>query len=305
MNEEVISSKIQEIAYECKVEEAMTKDVITVAPDDTMVDVWIKLRDKRISGLPVVSNDNLEGIISVEDFIKCIIKGKKDEKVKDNMTTHIEFIYNDEPLIHAIKKFEKYKFGRFPVKDRDSKKLVGMITKGDVIKCLLKRFEKDYYEEETQKNKMRNIFHDIKSDKTTVILKYDVKGKEFKKAGEKSSFLKNALLRLGIATEITRRVVIASMETEMNIIIFTDGGEITVWVEEDKIKVNAVDAGPGIPDIEKAMLPGYSTASDWVREMGFGAGMGLPNIKNCADEMHIDSVVGEGTNLEFTVSLKK
>ncbi|MCL5030713.1 MAG: CBS domain-containing protein [Bacteroidetes bacterium] len=305
MIEEVISSKIQEIAYECKVEEAMTKDVITVAPSDTMVDVWMKLRDKRISGLPVVSEGNLMGIISVEDFIKCIIKGRKYEQVKNNMTTHIEFIYSDEPLIHVFKKFEKHRFGRFPVKERDTKKLVGIITKGDVIRCLLKRLEKDYYEEETQKNRMKNIFHDIKSDKTTVILKYHVKGKEFKKAGEKSSLLKNALLRLGIATEITRRIVIASMETEMNIIIFTDGGEITIWVEEDKIKVNAVDSGPGIPDVEKAMLPGYSTAPDWVREMGFGAGMGLPNIKNCTDEMHIDSVVGEGTNLEFTVNLKK
>ncbi len=305
MTDIVRTSKIQELAYECKVEEAMTKDVITVAPDDTMVDVWMKLRDKRISGLPVVSEDNLEGIISVEDFIKCIIKGRKDEHVKDHMTSQIEFIYSDEPLIHVIKKFEKHRFGRFPVKERDTKKLVGMITKGDVIRCLLKRFEKDYYEEEAQKNKMRNIFQDIKSDKTTVILKYDVKGKEFKKAGEKSSFLKNALLRLGITTEITRRIVIASMETEMNIIIFTDGGEITVCVEEDKIKVNAVDAGPGIPDIEKAMLPGFSTAPDWVREMGFGAGMGLPNIKNCTDEMRIDSKVGKGTNLEFIVNLKK
>ena len=305
MSDIVRTSKIQELAYGSKVEDAMTKDVVAVAPDDTMVDVWMKLRDNRISGLPVVSEGNLIGIISVEDFIKCIITGRKGEQVKDNMTTHLEFIYSDEPLIHVIKKFEKYRFGRFPVKERDTKKLVGMITKGDIIHCLLTRFEKDYYEEEAQKNKMNDIFKDIKADKTTIILKYNVKGKEFKKAGEKSSFLKNALLRLGIATEITRRIVIASMETEMNIIIFTDGGEITIWVEEDKIKVNAVDSGPGIPDVEKAMLPGYSTAPDWVREMGFGAGMGLPNIKNCTDEMKIDSKIGKGTNLEFIVNMKK
>lgn len=305
MSDIVRTSKIQELAYGSKVEDAMTKDVVAVAPSDTMVDVWMKLKDNRISGLPVVSEGNLIGIISVEDFIKCIITGRKGEQVKDNMTTHLEFIYSDEPLIHVIKKFEKYRFGRFPVKERDTKKLVGMITKGDIIHCLLKRFEKDYYEEEAQKNKMNDIFKDIKADKTTIILKYDVKGKEFKKAGEKSSSLKNALLRLGIATEITRRIVIASMETEMNIIIFTDGGEITVSVEEDKIKVNAVDSGPGIPDVEKAMLPGYSTAPDWVREMGFGAGMGLPNIKNCTDEMKIDSKVGKGTNLEFIVNMKK
>jgi anti-sigma regulatory factor (Ser/Thr protein kinase) len=89
----------------------------------------------------------------------------------------------------------------------------------------------------------------------------------------------------------------------MNIIIFTEGGEILARVEEDKIKVNAVDRGPGIPDIKKVMKPGFSTAPDWVREMGFGAGMGLPNIKNCTDEMKIESKPGEGTNLEFMVRL--
>ena len=74
-------------------------------------------------------------------------------------------------------------------------------------------------------------------------------------------------------------------------------------VDEDKIIVNAIDRGPGIPDIEKAMKPGFSTAPDWIREMGFGAGMGLPNIKKCADEMRIESRVGEGTNLEFAVNI--
>jgi anti-sigma regulatory factor (Ser/Thr protein kinase) len=91
----------------------------------------------------------------------------------------------------------------------------------------------------------------------------------------------------------------------MNIIIFTEGGEITACVEEDKITVNAIDRGPGILDIEKAMQPGYSTAPDWVRDMGFGAGMGLPNIKNCSDEMKIDSKPDKGTNLEFVVFLEQ
>jgi anti-sigma regulatory factor (Ser/Thr protein kinase) len=91
----------------------------------------------------------------------------------------------------------------------------------------------------------------------------------------------------------------------MNIIIFTEGGEITACVEKDKITVNAIDSGPGIPDIEKAMRQGYSTAPDWVRDMGFGAGMGLPNIKNCSDEMKIDSKPGKGTNLEFVVFLEQ
>jgi anti-sigma regulatory factor (Ser/Thr protein kinase) len=169
---------------------------------------------------------------------------------------------------------------------------------------LIKKLEKDYYEEEAQKRNICNIFDDVCSDSTSIQLKYNVIGKEFKKAGEKSSLLKNALLKLGISTEVVRRIVIASIESEMNMIIFTDGGELIVCIDENKIKVNAIDEGPGIPDVEKAMTPGYSTAPDWVREMGFGAGMGLPNIKNCTDEMKIETVIGQGTNLEFTVNIK-
>jgi len=304
MNKEATSSKIQELAYASKVEDAMSKNIVVVTPYNSILEVWLKLRDNRISGLPVVHEENIVGIISVEDFIKCLMLGKTNELVKDHMTSKVETIFGDELLIHILNKFEKYKFGRFPVKDRDTNKLIGILTKGDVIKCLLKKLGKDYYEEEAQKRNICNIFDDVCSDSTSIQLKYNVIGKEFKKAGEKSSLLKNALLKLGISTEVVRRIVIASIESEMNMIIFTDGGELIVCIDENKIKVNAIDEGPGIHDVEKAMTPGYSTAPDWVREMGFGAGMGLPNIKNCTDEMKIETVIGQGTNLEFTVNIK-
>jgi anti-sigma regulatory factor (Ser/Thr protein kinase) len=165
----------------------------------------------------------------------------------------------------------------------------------------LKKLEIDYYEDESHKYSLENIFKDIKSDKTRVTIRHKIQGGNYRKAGEKSGILKKNLLRLGIHPEISRRIVIASCEAEMNIIIYTDGGTITASIEEDRIKINAVDNGPGIPDIEAAMQPGFSTAPDWVREMGFGAGMGLPNIKNCSDELKIKSQPGKGTNLEFSV----
>lgn len=219
------------------------------------------------------------------------------------MTGDLKFIHSDEPLIHAISRFDKLGFGRFPVVERNSKKLVGIITKGDIIKCLLKKLEIDYQHDEIQKYRASHIFEDINSDRTTVILRHKIKGQDYKKAGEQSGNLKVNLLRLGVPAKIARRVVIASCEVEMNIIIFTDGGEIIARIEEDKIQVNAIDSGPGIQDIDKAMQPGFSTAPDWVREMGFGAGMGLPNIKNCTDEMKINSQIGKGTNLEFIVKI--
>jgi anti-sigma regulatory factor (Ser/Thr protein kinase) len=90
----------------------------------------------------------------------------------------------------------------------------------------------------------------------------------------------------------------------MNIIIYTDGGDLSVLVSPKDIIVKAVDYGPGISNVKKALEPGYSTAPDWVRELGFGAGMGLPNIKRCSDEMNLHSAIGEGTRLEFIINLE-
>jgi anti-sigma regulatory factor (Ser/Thr protein kinase)/predicted transcriptional regulator len=283
----------------------MSPDVISVRPTDTMTEVRKLLLDNRISGLPVVEHEKLTGIISLDNFITCIMYGRMNETVSDHMTVEVVSFYPDEPLIHAINKFEKLGYGRFPVLDRNTKKLVGIITKGDIIKCLLKKLETNYHEEEIHKYRASHIFEDINSDQTRLILRHNITGGNHKHAGEQSGYLKTNLLRLGIPPQIVRRIVIASCEAEMNIIIFTEGGEIAACVEEDKITVNAIDHGPGIPDIEKALQPGFSTAPDWVRDMGFGAGMGLPNIKNCSDEMRIDSKPGEGTNVEFVVFLRK
>jgi CBS domain-containing protein/anti-sigma regulatory factor (Ser/Thr protein kinase) len=299
---DVVPSKIQELSYECKIEDAMTTDPVTVGPEDTMMVVRELFKTKQISGLPVIVDGALMGIVSVENFIKAIVDGDVYRKVVDCMTRNVHSIYADEPLIHAIRKFDDLQFGRFPVKDRETHKLVGIITKGDIIKCLLHRFEKEYNRETTIK-KSECIFEEIDSDKTTIILRNAIKGKEFKQAGQKSSSLKKSLLRMGIPDKIIRRVAVASFEAEMNIIVFTEGGEISAYIENDKIQVKATDHGPGIPDIAKAMQQGFSTAPDWVREMGFGAGMGLPNIKSCTDDFTITSKVGEGTTLEFIVYL--
>jgi CBS domain-containing protein/anti-sigma regulatory factor (Ser/Thr protein kinase) len=303
--DKVSPTKTQELAYEFKVKDAMTAEIISVSPKNTMSDVRKILQNKRISGMPVVDRGKLVGIISIDNFIDCIMSGRIDEIVENNMTTKIESLYSDEPLIHAISKFDRLGYGRFPVLEHDTGKLVGVITKGDIIKCLLKKLEINYHEEEIQRYRASHIFEDIRSDKTTLALTYKIKGGDYKHAGEQSGYLKINLLRLGISPPVARRVIVASCEAEMNIIIFTEGGEISARVEEDRIRVNAVDNGPGIQDVEKAMEPGFSTAPDWVREMGFGAGMGLPNIENCADEMKIDSKPGQGTNLEFSVFMER
>jgi CBS domain-containing protein/anti-sigma regulatory factor (Ser/Thr protein kinase) len=293
--------KTQELVYELRVEQAMKENVCTVGPEETMDDVRDILREKKISGAPVVAGDELVGIISIEDLIKCLVRGEMKEKVKDKMTTDVATLYSDDLLVVAINRFEKYRYGRFPVVDRKSKRLIGILTKGDVIRCLLKKLEANHHEEERRRYRAGDLFEEINADESILVLRYSVEGSKFEKAGEKSSRLKDSLLRLGIPPDITRRVTIASYEAEMNMVIFTPGGELVASVEPKKVAVDAIDRGPGIPDIELAMQPGYSTAPDWVRELGFGAGMGLPNIKNCSDEMKLESKVGEGTKLHFMV----
>lgn len=132
---------------------------------------------------------------------------------------------------------------------------------------------------------------------------FDVDGEDFTSAGQASVQVKKNLRRLGISPEIIRQVSIAMYEGEINMVIHAGGGEADVVVSEDKIEIILADKGPGIADVDLAMQEGFSTATDSVRSLGFGAGMGLPNMKRYTDEMTIDSVVGEGTTIKMVVNL--
>ena len=132
---------------------------------------------------------------------------------------------------------------------------------------------------------------------------YPVKADDMTCAGDVSARIKRHMKRLGIPSSIMRRVSVCTYEAEINLVIHSDGGQIDFEISEDRILVRARDVGPGIPDIDKAMTEGWSTASNEVRNMGFGAGMGLPNMKRNADEFAISSVVGEGTDISMIVHI--
>lgn len=131
----------------------------------------------------------------------------------------------------------------------------------------------------------------------TIERSYAIERNDFTKAGEVSSEIKKIMKQVGVEPEIIRRVSVAAYETEMNIIIHSHGGTIDFMITPEYIKLVACDRGPGIEDIELAMKKGYSTAPQNVRELGFGAGMGLPNIKRCSDEFAIESVYKSHTKL--------
>lgn len=136
-----------------------------------------------------------------------------------------------------------------------------------------------------------------------ITLHYLISPDDFTRAGEASSDVKSKLKTMGVAPEAVRKVAIAMYEGEINMVIHAQGGEITVNITADQIEMILSDVGPGIPDIGLAMQDGYSTAPDAVRSLGFGAGMGLPNMKKYSDEMEIDTVIGKGTTIRMVVNI--
>ena len=138
----------------------------------------------------------------------------------------------------------------------------------------------------------------------TMKLHFDISGDDFTRAGEASGKVKSKLKQLGIPSDAVRRTAIALYEGEINLVIHAGGGEIDVTISPENIEMVLSDKGPGIADVEKAMTEGFSTASENIRSLGFGAGMGLPNMKKYSDQMKIDTKLGVGTTIFMKVNLQ-
>ena len=137
-----------------------------------------------------------------------------------------------------------------------------------------------------------------------LVFRFDVDGDDFTSAGQASVQVKKNLRQLGLLPEIIRRVSIAMYEGEINMVIHAGGGKAEVQVDSECVTIILADKGPGIKNIEQAMQEGFSTAPDAIRSLGFGAGMGLPNMKRYSDELNISSIVGEGTTIVMKVFIR-
>ncbi len=286
-------TRVEELAYELKVAQVMTRDIHTLSPNVQIEAVLELFREQRISGAPVIDHGKLVGVISIEDLIKALRDSGRSElkaTVADYMSPGVISVHSFDSIVEALKLFSKTRVGRLAVINKKNA-LAGIITKGDITRGLLDALQHDYREEEVRRYRASHLFEDIISDRTSLILRYTIKPGDFTLGGAASSNIKKALLRLGADPQIARRCGIAIYEAEMNLIIHTtNGGQIRVEIEPHQILMQTEDDGPGIEDIELAMQPGYSTATDAVRERGFGAGMGLQNIKRFVDEMQLESI---------------
>ncbi len=143
------------------------------------------------------------------------------------------------------------------------------------------------------------------NDESSLFQSFEIDGRDFGKAGSISTKVKELLQEVGIDSSIIRRAAIAAYEAEMNIVMYANRGEMELKITPEKLHIRLEDEGPGIEDTEKAMQEGFSTATDEMREMGFGAGMGLPNIKKNADEFKISSTKGKGTTVDIVIYLNQ
>jgi CBS domain-containing protein/anti-sigma regulatory factor (Ser/Thr protein kinase) len=296
-------SRVEELSYELRISDTMTRDVKSTTPSTRIAELLEILRVRHMSGLPVLENDELIGIISIEDIVHAMEQNDLAAPVSKHMSTRIYTVKEFEPVVKAIEKFSQYRVGRLPVMNEDGK-LVGIITKGDITRGILTALQKDYKVEEVRRYRASHLFEDITSDRTSLIMRYNIKAGDYQNGGQASSNIKRALLRLGASPQLARQCGIAIYEAEMNLVIHTtEGGIIRMQIDPHRILMQVTDSGPGIPDINLALQAGWSTASQEVRNMGFGAGMGLANMRRCVDRLELESTPGKGTKLIMEILL--
>lgn len=274
---------ILELIYRLKIRDVMTHPVFTIAPSTSMREAQRLMKENRCSGLPVMEGRRLTGIVSMDDVIRALDEGAITDQAESRMTRNVIVLEEDMPLSFAISYLDKYHFGRFPVLNA-GKDLVGIITSRDVIMALLLEINKEIEQLEVSSDKRESTGSGFRLEFTT--RRFD-----FETAGRLSTEVKRRLTDRGYPSKAVRRVAVACYELEMNQVVHSHGGTVRVTLDAatGRVEVTAADTGPGIPNVEQALQEGFSTATEWVRSLGFGAGMGLPNVRRVSDFFEIQS----------------
>jgi CBS domain-containing protein/anti-sigma regulatory factor (Ser/Thr protein kinase) len=293
----------QMLVFELRVRDAMTSPPITATVTDSLRTIQHLMKAHRVSGVPILANDVLVGIVSIEDIINALDGGHINESVEQWMSRKIVTLRDHFSLVRAVAEFDRHGYGRFPVLDANNR-LVGVITRGDITICLMHHLERRA-EEAVAKEAALVATRAADEKAHRIVINTDVKSGDFESAGKLSQRMREVLRARGVVPDILRRAAIIAYEAETNIIIHSLGGRINTSIDAVKVRIKAVDRGPGIENVDLAMQEGWSTAGPLARELGFGAGMGLPNIKRCADEFTIQSELGGGTRLQAAVFLHK
>jgi CBS domain-containing protein len=248
--------------------------------------------------VPIVEGSRLFGMVSMDDVMTALDRGTIDEPAERHMTTPVVVLEEEMPLSFGASYFEKYRFGRFPVLNKDNR-IAGILSSRDISASLLIELYKEYHKLEAQVQPPPPQ----PAGSPRASLQAKVKRHDFENAGKGAHEIKKILVTRGVDSGLVRRASIAAYEMEINLVVHSDGGEIRAAIDADSVEIVARDRGPGIADVQLALQDGFSTANDWIRSLGFGAGMGLGNIRRVADEFSIDSHTGGGTVVRVAIRL--
>jgi CBS domain-containing protein/anti-sigma regulatory factor (Ser/Thr protein kinase) len=287
---------VLELIYQLKIKDVMVTAVVTAKKTDSLRHIQALMRENYITGIPITDGGVLLGIVSIDDIVTALDKGFINSTAEERMTRDVIVLEDDMPLSFAISYLNKYRYGRFPVVNK-RQELVGIITSKDVIGTRLAEMTREVLRLEKMHQSEKGIASAY-SEMEFATTRYD-----FETAGRASTEIKKALKQRNIDPKTIRRVAIASYELEINQVVHSHGGTISCSIQPDKVTIVAADTGPGIADVNLALQEGWSTANEWIRSLGFGAGMGLANTKRVSDEFTINSVVGSGTTVRSVVFL--
>ncbi|MDZ4165136.1 MAG: CBS domain-containing protein [Smithellaceae bacterium] len=303
-----ILGKHKEFFRDLKARNIMNHTVIVLKEDDTMCEARDIMKRKKISGIPIVDDTNvLINIITMEDLLKAMEHDNIKRRIKDFGQKKVLALHENDDFDKIVEYISTYQFGRYPVVD-DHNKVIGIITKQDLLFGMLSKLSTLYLHDERTREVLDSplsILIQTQIDKNKPNFQYIINNRDINTAGEGSALLKIFLKEKAFDEKLIRKISISTYEAEVNVVIHGEGkGRIAASITDDSIVVFVEDTGPGIEDIERAMRPGFSTATEYVRTLGFGAGMGLSNIKRFTDKLVITSEKKQGVKLEMLFWLK-
>jgi CBS domain-containing protein/anti-sigma regulatory factor (Ser/Thr protein kinase) len=287
---------VVELLYGTRVAAVMSTELITCTTDTPMREVQHLMRDNGITGLPVVDDHRLLGIISVDDLIRALGAERLDCPASEHMTSQVVTLDQEMPLSVAISYFNRYPFGRFPVLNAKNQ-LAGILTVRDINVAMIRALMAEV-------DKLESLVEEQEPDaalSTTRV--FTVRRHDFERGGQASTEIKRHLKKHGVHRADLKRVAVASYELEINQVAHSLGGTMSYHVTPTCVEILAQDRGPGIEDTEAALTEGFTTADEWIKSLGFGAGLGLPNVQRVADDFFIHSSTDVGTTVKATINL--
>lgn len=287
---------VLELIYRLKVKDVMTSRIHTTERTATMRQVRNTLKDNSITGMPVVENKRILGIVSMEDVLQALDTGSIDAAVERHMSKKLIVLEEDMPVFFAISYFGRYSYRRFPVINAQNE-LVGIVTSRDITTKLLIEANNEIERLERETGAPPEQYSG-QIERWFKVYRYD-----FENAGYASTEIKKMLKARSIDSRTARRIAISAYELEMNLVVHSNGGSIHFLMDDYQVLVQSDDAGPGIEDVNAALTEGFTTATEWIRSLGFGAGMGLPNVQRVSDEFCLTSEPSRGTHAKSIILL--